>query len=92
MSARDRNVYDEPEAQALTQEEVIEQRGNHIVPLTKQLEDLSQLIQGMTTAQQPSFYRRAGVSARFSTARYQSDLDHRVKGRPCAFSAGYWFL
>ena len=44
---------DEPEARILTQKEVIEQISSHISPLTKQLEDLTELIKGMSTSQQP---------------------------------------
>ena len=66
------NVEDEPEVYILTQEDVNEQIGSHIAPLTKQLEDMTRLIQGMTTAQNPTSHPRAGTSASFSATGYQS--------------------
>ena len=59
----------------LTQEEVSEQIRNHIAPLTKQLEELTQLIQGMTTAQHPTSYSRAITRASFSAAGDQRDTN-----------------
>ena len=72
-NASECKVEDEPEARILTQVEVIEQIRFHIAPLTKQLEDLTRLIQGMSTAQQLNSYPRAGTSGNFSAAGYLPD-------------------
>ena len=62
VNAPGRNARDELEVHALTQEEVNEQVRNHIGPLTKQLQDLTRLIQGMTTAQLPTSYLRPSTT------------------------------
>ena len=54
MNAQERNVEDEPEVHILTEEEVNYQIRNHVAPLTKQLEDLTRLIQGMATVRHPT--------------------------------------
>ena len=73
MKAPERNVDDEPEVHVLTQEEVNEQIKSHIAHVTRQLEVLTRLIQGMSTAQHPTFYPGAGAGASFSAAGYQPD-------------------
>ena len=50
VNASERNVEIETEVRVLTQEKVIEQIRNHIAPMNKQLEDLTRLIQEITTA------------------------------------------
>ena len=44
------NVEEAPEFQTLTQEAVNEQIRGFITPLTRQLEELTRLVQGMTTS------------------------------------------
>ena len=56
MSALGFDNGDEIEVQIFNPEEVIRQIKNYISPLTKQLEDLSRLIQGTSTAQQLYIY------------------------------------
>ena len=51
-----------------------EQITNHTAPLIKKAQDFTQLIQGMTTAQNPTSHRRASTSASFSAATYQRDM------------------
>ena len=66
MNAHENGVNNKPEALILTQKEVDEQIRNCIAPLTKQLEDLTRPIQGMSTAHRPSLSPRAGTTALFS--------------------------
>ena len=73
MSASECIVEDESEAGILTQEEVNDQIRSYIDPLTKQLEDLIRLIQGMSRAKQPNNYPRAATSVKFSEHGYQPD-------------------
>ena len=56
------------ETRILTQGEVDEQISSYIASLTRQLEDLTRLIQGMSTARGPNFSPRAGNSASSSAA------------------------
>ena len=72
-TAPERNVDDEPQVHALTQEEVIEKIGSRNAPLTKQLEDLIRLFQSLSTAQHAASYPRAGTSASFTAAGYPPD-------------------
>ena len=51
------------EIHTLTQEAVNEQIKGFIAPLTRQLEELSRLVQGMLTTSYPSYYPRSGVAA-----------------------------
>ena len=68
MNAAECNVEDESEAWIVIQEEVNEQIKKYIAALAKQLEDLTRLIPGMSTAQQPNNYPKAGASSCFSAA------------------------
>ena len=52
-----------PEVSAITQDEVDEKIKSFIAPLTRQLEDLTPLVRGMTTASHPNNYPSTGTSA-----------------------------
>ena len=73
MMAPKHNNDDEPEVHALTQQEINEQIICHFNPLSKQLEDLTRLIQGMMTAQYPTSCLLAGTSGIFIAAGFQPD-------------------
>ena len=60
------------EIQTLTQEAVKQIRG-FIAPLTRQLEELTQLVQGMVTTQHPYHYPRTDFATTSGTVTYQSD-------------------
>ena len=62
------NTNFEFEARILTQEEVDEQGRTYFAPLTKLLEDLTRLIQGMSSIHQINLPQRARTSANSSTA------------------------
>ena len=49
MSAHENITDTESETRILAQEAVVEQIGNYIAPLTRQLDDLTWLMQGMST-------------------------------------------
>ena len=53
MSAHGNNTDKGSETRILTQEEVDEQIRNYIAPLIRQLEDLTWLVQKMSTAHRP---------------------------------------
>ena len=55
MSATEDSGNNESEARIQTQEEVHYQIKNYFPPLTKRLEDLTRLIQGMLSGDQPCF-------------------------------------
>ena len=76
MNAPKRNVQDEPEVLAPTQQELKDQMKKLISLLARQIEDLTGLIQGMTTAQHPTADPRMGTGHRFSVARYQPGTKH----------------
>ena len=59
--------------QTLTQEAVNEQVRGFIGPLTRQLEELIRLVQGMTTSSRPNSYPRTGLGTTSGTAMPQSD-------------------
>ena len=61
------------EIQTLTQEAVNEQIRGFIAPLTRQLEELTRLVQGMVTTQHPEDYLRTDFVATSGTATYQAD-------------------
>ena len=61
------------EIQTLTQEAVNEQIRRFISPLTRQLEELSRLVQGKVTTQHPDHYPRTDFGATSGTATHQSD-------------------
>ena len=79
MSNQEDDVNSETEARILSQEDVNKQIQSYIAPLTKQLEDLTQLLQGLTSIQEPNFYQKAGTSANFSIADYQPDREPGCK-------------
>ena len=62
-----------PEFQTLTQEAVNEQIRGFIAPLTPQLEELTRLVQRMTTSRQPNSYPRAELGTVSGTAMPQSN-------------------
>ena len=62
------------EFQTSTQESVNEQIGRFIVPLTRQLDNLTQPVQGIMTTQHPEHYLRTDVVTTSGTATYQSDM------------------
>ena len=62
-----------PEFQMLTQEAVNEQIRWFIAPLTRQLEELTRLVQGMTTSRHPNSYPRTELGITSGTAMPQSD-------------------
>ena len=56
-----------PEFEALTQEAVNEKMRGFIAPLTRQLEELTRLVQGMTTSRHPNSYPRTELGTTFGT-------------------------
>ena len=68
VNAHGSKADSESGARILTQEEVDEQIKNKINPLTRQLEDLTRLIEGMSTAHRQNFSSRASTSANSSVA------------------------
>ena len=61
------------EFQTLTQEAVNEQIRGFIAPLTRQLEELTRLVQGMATSRHPNSYPRTEFGTTSATAMPQSD-------------------
>ena len=62
-----------PEFQTLTHEAVNEQIRGFIAPLTRQLEDLTSLVQGMTTSWHPNSYPTTELGTTSGTVMPQSD-------------------
>ena len=62
-----------PEFQNLKQELVNEQIKGFIAPLTRQLEKLTRLVQGMTISRHPNCYPRTELGTTFGTAMPHSD-------------------
>ena len=62
-----------PEVQTLTQEAVSEQIRGFIAGLTRQLEELIRLVQGITTSRHPSFNPRTELGTTSGTAMPQAD-------------------
>ena len=62
-----------PEPQTLIKEAVNEQIRGFIAPLTHQLEELTQLVPGMTTSGHPNSYPRTELSTTSGKAMPQSD-------------------
>ena len=58
INSHETNEIEGPEICVSTQEEVNEQIKSSITYLTRQLEDLTRIIQGMTTASHPKYYQR----------------------------------
>ena len=70
-----KNVEGElPEIQKLTQEAVNEQIRGFIAPLTHQLEELTRLVQAMTTTRHPNHYPRTEFGTTSGTATPQFDM------------------
>ena len=67
-----------PEFQTLTQEAVSEQIRGFIAPLTCQLEELTRLVQGMTTSRHPNSYPRTELGITSGTAWPRSDTECEV--------------
>ena len=68
------NVEEEnPEIQTLTQEAVNEQITVFFAPLTRQLEELTRLVQGMSTSRHPNSYPRTELGTTSGTAMPQYD-------------------
>ena len=61
--------------QTLTQEAVNKQNRRFIAPLTRQLEELTRLVQGVVTTQQPQNYPRTDLGTTSGIATHQS---HRL--------------
>ena len=61
------------EIQMLTEEMVNEQVRGFMAPLTRQLEELTRLVQGMVTTQHLDDYPRTDFGTTSGTATYQSD-------------------
>ena len=70
------NTDSDCEIQASAQEEVDEQFKNYIAHLTKQLEDLTRLIQGSWHGHQVNCQQTANTSVSFSTTGTPSDTVH----------------
>ena len=66
-------VGENPEMQTLTQEAVNEQIRGFIAPLTRQLEELTRLVQEMPTSRHPNSYPRTELGTTSGTAMPQSD-------------------
>ena len=74
MGYHEVDVKSETEAGNLTQADVNEHIGSYNAPLLKQLDDLTLLLQRMSSTQQPNFYLRACTGASFSSAGYPPDI------------------
>ena len=64
------------EFQTLTQEAVNEQIRGFIAPLTRQLDEFTRLVQGMTTSRLPNSYPRTYLGTTSGTAMPQFVNDH----------------
>ena len=65
-----------PDFQTLTQEAVNEQLRGFIAPVTLQLEELTRLVQGMTTSRHPNSYPRTELGTSSGTSMPQSDTGY----------------
>ena len=63
MNSPEANENEGPEIRAITEEEIDEPINSFIAPLTRQLEDLTRLVQGMITASHPDYHSMAGTMA-----------------------------
>ena len=68
------NTDFEPEARILTQEELDEQIETYIAPLIKQLNDLTRLIQGMSSVHPQNLILRASTRTNSSAAGLSPDI------------------
>ena len=73
LNVTDRYIEIYPGLHVLIQEEVNEEKRNHTAPLTKQLDYLTRLIQGMKTVVHSTLYPKAGTSAFFKPTGYKFD-------------------
>ena len=73
MNTHDNDAKSETESRILTQD-VRELRKSYIAHLTKQLEDMTRLIKGLSSRKQPNFYPRESTSASLSATGYQRDI------------------
>ena len=62
-----------PVSQTLAQETVNERNRGFIAPLSRQLEELTRLVQGMTSSRHPNFYPWTERGTTSGTAMPQSD-------------------
>ena len=74
MNIPECNEIDESEARVATHEEFTEQIRSYLVPLTEQLDDLTQLIERMSPTKQSNTYPRGGKNASFIAASYQPQI------------------
>ena len=73
-----------PENQTLTHEAVNKQIRGFIAHLTRQLEEFTRLVQGISTSRHPNSYPRTGFGTISGTAMPQSDMVtgvHRTRHR-----------
>ena len=66
-------VEESPDIQTLTQEVVNKQIKGFIAPLTRQLEDLTRLVQKMMTIPNPRHYLSTDCGTSIRTTAYQFD-------------------
>ena len=67
-----------PEFQALTKEAVNEQIRGFFAPLTRQLQELTRMVQGMTTSRHLNSYPRTELGTTSGTAMPQSDIEQKA--------------
>ena len=80
-----------PEIRTLNQEAVNEQIKGFIAPPTRQLEELTPLIQGMVTTPHPSHYPKTDYSTNSGTTAHQPDIQRLELYRLVLFLAKQWF-
>ena len=75
------NIEEEiPEVHTLIQKAVKEQIKKFIAPLTRQLEEMTRLVQGMVATVYPSPYSKSDYSTTSGTATYLSDIRTTIVG------------
>ena len=79
MSANENNTDSEFETRILTHDEVDKQISYFFAPLTRQLEDLTRLIQGMFTAHRSNLFPRESTSASFSATGPSPDIEKQLR-------------
>ena len=73
MNSQEFNENEEPEFHTLTQEEVNEQIKSFVAPLTRQVEVLIHLVQGLSVASHPKHYPRADTDTSYNAHGYSPD-------------------
>ena len=73
VNSHDSSENEGAEIRASTQKKVNEQIKSFFAPLTRQLEDLTRLIQGITTGWHPNYHPRADTNVSYSAPGYQPD-------------------